>query len=89
MSKTEKIILKYNLWKNIQQKKNNLKFRLEVSDKDEEDFKTNINEKNEINEILANNSRIIQKVKKMEATKRMKAIIMLKMKKKEILIFQK
>ena len=35
-----------------------------MSDVDEEDLKTNINEKNEINEILDNNSRIIQKVKK-------------------------
>ena len=55
-------------------KKNNLKIRLEVSDEDKEDLKTNINGKKKINEILENNSRIIQKVKKMEATKRMKAI---------------
>ena len=45
-----------------------------MSDEDGEDLKTNINEKKEINKILENNSRIIQKVKKMEATKRMKAI---------------
>ena len=35
-----------------------------MSDVDKEDLKTNINEKNEINEILDNNSHIIQKVKK-------------------------
>ena len=35
-----------------------------MSDVEEEDLKTNINEKNEINEILENNYPIIQKVKK-------------------------
>ena len=64
MSKTKKNNSQIQPLKKYSAKKNNLKFRLEVPDEDEEDLKTYINEKNEINEILENNYPIIQKVKK-------------------------
>ena len=79
MSETEKNESQVQPMKENSAKKNDLKFKIEWPD---EDLKTNINEKKEINEILENNSQNNPEgEKKVEAKKRTKEIIILKMQK--------
>ena len=56
MSQTENSYPQMQPVKKNSAKKNNLKFRLEVPVEDEEDLKTNINEKKEITEFVENSS---------------------------------